>query len=184
MNTNINNMRMDKPAGIVLAGGRSSRMGTSKALLKYRGASLVEHMRRLLRQAGCNTVYISGSVPGYDHIPDVVPHEGPARAMGSLLQNFSGVHDRLLFVPVDMPLIPVKALETLLHYKESAFFAGYFLPACLATGVAGDGGGSVKELLVRCRAAAVTLPPVFDRGMGNFNTKEEWEELIHESAHG
>ena len=51
---------MDKTAGIVLAGGRSSRMGTSKALLRYKDRPLIEHMQNLLHQAGLDDVYISG----------------------------------------------------------------------------------------------------------------------------
>jgi molybdenum cofactor guanylyltransferase len=39
---------MDRFAGILLAGGRSSRMGVSKAHLEWNGMPLVEHMARML----------------------------------------------------------------------------------------------------------------------------------------
>lgn len=175
---------MGNVAGIVLAGGKSSRMGTSKALLDYNGKPLVEHMSGLLRQAGCAGIYISGTVSGYDCIADTVPHEGPARAMTDLLAMFTGRYSRLLFVPVDMPLIPVKALDMLLRYKGSVFFAGHPLPVCLAAGIRRDGAQSVKDLLVQCRAAVLDLPPVFESGMRNFNTREEWEPIANESAYG
>lgn len=181
---NIKNMRMDKAAGIVLAGGISARMGSSKALLDYHGKPLVEHMTGLLKQAGCIDAYVGGAVPGYDCIPDAVPHEGPARAMIEMLSQFAEKYNRLLFVPVDMPLIPVKALDMLLRHEGSVFFAGHPLPACLATGVAGGGGKSVKELLVQCQAAALDLLPVFEAGMKNCNTREEWEAITNESAYG
>ena len=57
-------MVRNKIAGIVLAGGKSSRMGQNKALLSYRGQPLIEHMQRLIGQAGLQDVYISGDVPG------------------------------------------------------------------------------------------------------------------------
>ena len=171
------NTHMDNVAGIVLAGGKSSRMGTCKALLGYDGRPLVEHMSQLLQQAGCEHVYISGAVPGYECIPDITPFDGPAQAMAAMLMRFKGVHSRLLFVPVDMPLIHVNVLKNLLSYEKDAFYANHPLPACLATGAIEGGMCSVKDLLLLRRAEGVPLPLKFRRCMSNCNTKEEWEAL-------
>lgn len=46
--------------GVVLAGGRSSRMGSDKALLNWQGRPLIEHMRALRLSAGAGQVLFSG----------------------------------------------------------------------------------------------------------------------------
>jgi molybdopterin-guanine dinucleotide biosynthesis protein A len=171
-------MRADKEktAGVVLAGGKSSRMGRSKALMEYRGYPLVKHMTELLRQAGCGTVHISGDVPGYDGIPDAVRHDGPGRAMIDLLRRFQSDYERLLFVPVDMPLIEINALRHLINQNGSVYYRDHPLPACLTTGDFGF-SGSVRGVLASAGAQAANLPPAWEGGMANINTQKQWEEL-------
>ena len=164
-------------AGIVLAGGQSSRMGTSKALLDYHGKPLIEHMIELLRQAGCDDVHISGDVPGYRGIPDAVRHDGPARAMLALLRHFKDHYERLLFVPVDMPLIAVNSLRHLMSQNGSVFYNAYPLPACLNTTGFFPSCDSVRDVLVAVGAKEIELPQEWESGMANINTKKEWENL-------
>ena len=164
-------------AGIVLAGGQSSRMGTSKALLDYHGKPLIEHMINLLRQAGCVDVHISGDVPGYRGIPDAVRHDGPARAMLALLRHFKDHYERLLFVPVDMPLIAVNSLRHLMSQNGSVFYNAYPLPACLNTMGISPSCDSVREVLASAAAKGIDLPQEWAGGMANINTKKEWENI-------
>jgi molybdopterin-guanine dinucleotide biosynthesis protein A len=171
-------------AGIVLAGGKSSRMGANKALMLYRGRPLVAHISALLAEAGCAQVYISGEVPGYGGIADAAPHSGPAAAMADLLQSMESRHERLLFVPVDMPLIQVKSLRHLMSYDSGAHYRNYPLPACVVTGglapcasASEPACRSVKEVLASAGTRAIALPPEWEEGMANINTKEQWEEM-------
>lgn len=168
----------EKIAGIVLAGGRSSRMGENKALLHYCGRPLVDHMANILRQAGCENVHISGAVPGHAGIPDGSPHSGPARAIGELLRRFSGHYDALLFMPVDMPLMTVDALKCLLAAGSNAYFSGHPLPALLKAGVALPVCDAVHELLQAAGAKAIPLPLEMESVMTNVNTKEEWRKFV------
>lgn len=168
----------DRIGGIVLAGGRSSRMGRDKALLLHAGRPLVVHMSDLLRQAGCASVEIAGAVAGHEGIPDDVPHSGPAQAMRDLLRRFADRYERLVFVPVDMPLLAADALRHLIACGVSACFAGHPLPAVLKTGAIADPPfPSVQALLTAAGALSLPLPPLWAGSMANINTPAEWEAL-------
>lgn len=164
-------------AGIVLAGGQSSRMGENKALLPYRGRPLVLHMKDLLRQAGCAQVHISGSVPGYDGIIDKSPDEGPGRAIANLLAHFHGVYDGLLIVPVDMPLLTGDILKMLVAAGGNAHFRDHQFPVLLQPCPKPPDGRSVFAVLEALCTALVDFPAGQEDAFANINTKEQWESL-------
>ena len=74
-----------EPSGFVLAGGLSSRMGRDKALLPYRGKTLVEHVAETVSEAlpeSSRPVAIIGDPGRYGNLgypvhPDSVPGCGP-----------------------------------------------------------------------------------------------------------
>ena len=104
----------------VLAGGQSSRMGRDKAALPFRGTTLLEYQVRKLCLLGIEDVMISGSslpVSGARFVPDVYPGHGPLSGIHACLA--SAKHDSVLFLSVDTPLIPIKALLALLDAHTS-----------------------------------------------------------------
>lgn len=86
-----------------------------------------------------------------------------------------GRYRRLLFVPVDMPLIESGALRGLLEKEGSVYYEGYPLPACIVTGDKEDSARSVRELLESRGAQAISFLPAWEEGMANLNTQQEWE---------
>jgi molybdopterin-guanine dinucleotide biosynthesis protein A len=81
-------MSLDAYSAIVLAGGRSSRMGTDKAALAWNGASLIQHMVAQLRRRFCEVIIVSrpdqaGAVSdvGARVVFDDEPFEGPVKAL-------------------------------------------------------------------------------------------------------
>lgn len=105
---------MDDVVGVVLAGGRSSRMGTEKGLLPLGGIPLVERaVARLRPQVGKVIVSANGDPGRFSGlaapvVPDVVPGCGP---LGGLL---SGLHwarsagaPFVLTVACDTPFFPL-----------------------------------------------------------------------------
>ena len=99
--------------GAVLAGGKSSRMGTDKSLVQLGGVRLIERAVETLRQV-CTEVVILGSNPALEIygplVPDLHPGCGPLGGIEAAL-----AHSRLewnLLLPVDMPFVPTALLRS------------------------------------------------------------------------
>ena len=64
-------------SGFVLAGGGSTRMGRNKALLPFRGITLVEHVAGIVRQAAGSVTLIGDPVQlghlGLPVVSDLLP---------------------------------------------------------------------------------------------------------------
>ena len=94
-------------SGFILAGGKSSRMGTDKALLMFQGKPLLEHMISLIKPL-CDKVAISGqnsdySSLGIELVPDLYSDCGPISGIYSVLKY--SVSDWNLLVSVDVPFV-------------------------------------------------------------------------------
>ncbi len=163
--------------GVVLAGGKSSRMGANKALFDYNGVPLIEHMTGLLERTGVENIVISGAVDGYDVIADAEEHGGPAAAILNVFENLPDA-DAALAVPVDMPLLDPAVLNILMRHPGGAWFDGYPLPALIARrdGVALQ-RRSMRALLEATGAQPLDLPKEYEAAMANINTPEDWAEV-------
>ena len=113
--------------GVVLAGGRSRRMGRDKALLQYGASTLLQHQVSTLGQV-CVRVVISGEYAGYDCVRDIRPGLGPLSGMHAVAREFES--HALLFLPVDMPAMTAQALQKLLVHGGPCHFDRQPLP-CL-----------------------------------------------------
>ena len=121
--------------GVVLAGGRSQRMGVDKARLLWRGRTLLEHATGMLREAGCSRVLVSGDYPGYACVPDQFPDRGPLGGLASIVGHAGEA--RWLVVAIDQPLLDASMLRALLVGLETgmalrAEHVGEFGPHALA----------------------------------------------------
>ena len=98
-------------AGFVLAGGRSSRMGEDKALVRLGGQPLVVHALDILRGAGLTASLAGGSsalAAFAPLVPDSQPGLGPLAGICAALASTSA---RLaVFLPIDLPLLPVSLI--------------------------------------------------------------------------
>jgi len=115
--------------GVVLAGGKSLRMGRDKAGLAFRGRSLLDHMLDLLAQGGVHPSIVSGQYADYPCVPDAFPDGGPIAGMLAVAEALPG--RRLLFVPIDMPLLDPRLIRRLLTEAVDAVcvrFEDYALP--------------------------------------------------------
>jgi len=98
--------------GFVLAGGKSSRMGEDKALLRFCGRPMVEIAVEKLR-GFCAEVTIAGNREDLAGFAPVVMEArvgiGPAAGIEAGL--LASKQEWAMFMPVDVPLIPGKLLR-------------------------------------------------------------------------
>ncbi len=98
--------------GFVLAGGGSTRMGEDKALLRLGGRPMVEIAVETLRSL-CENVSIAGNRPDLSGLAAVVLETrkgwGPAAGIEAGLR--AAKSGWVMFVPVDVPLVPGSLLR-------------------------------------------------------------------------
>jgi molybdopterin-guanine dinucleotide biosynthesis protein A len=105
--------------GFVLAGGRSSRMGTDKALVQLDGQPLVARAVRILQEAGL-TAFMAGGQPALADLAPLVqdrqPGLGPLSGICAALASASARY--AVFLPVDLPLLPASLVVHLLRHAR------------------------------------------------------------------
>lgn len=110
----------------LLAGGKSSRMGTPKALLKYKGETFIRRSLDALRKVSGKTVLLgptevlSKSVKA-ESLPDAPGVRGP---MAGILSAFRwNPENAWIISAVDMPLMDAKAWNWLLGQRRPGAWA-------------------------------------------------------------
>ncbi len=101
--------------GLVLSGGKSSRMGKDKSALKVGKGTMLEHSIDMLNAVNLDKVVVSGA--DFD-IPDLMPNKGPVGGIYSAVQHLSlspGVI--ILVIPNDMPLLRPDLLQLLIQHS-------------------------------------------------------------------
>ena len=109
-------MNIEKISAIILAGGRSSRMGTDKADLELKGQTLLNLTVEKVHRLGISDIIISGcsNCPaGTRYAPDLIPDRGPLSGIHAGLKQIR--NKCALVLPVDMPLIPEETLKLLIE---------------------------------------------------------------------
>lgn len=106
-------------AAFLLAGGKSSRMGTDKALIEFRGQTLLARGLHTLA-ATCGDVTIVGhqeTLAGHASvISDIFPGCGPLSGIHTALRHTSA--ELNLVLAVDMPFVQVGLLQFLLQTAQ------------------------------------------------------------------
>ena len=108
---------MEPTTGIILTGGQSSRMGTDKALIKWKGITFLERIISNLEPV-CRNILIVGERPEYhgygvEVIPDLIENVGP---LGGILTGLKhSDHNTNFFLPCDMPFLGPELIENILE---------------------------------------------------------------------
>ncbi|MGN6569564.1 MAG: NTP transferase domain-containing protein [Flavipsychrobacter sp.] len=116
--------------GLVLAGGKSSRMGQDKSMITWHGKAQCYTMADMLSQL-CNNVYISCR-PGqkdqldnsYNTLEDAYTDLGP---YGAILSAFKFQPDvAWLITACDLPLLDIATLQYLIEHRDTSKIATTF----------------------------------------------------------
>ncbi len=110
--------------GIILAGGKSRRMGTDKGLLLFRGKPLVQYSIELLNKF-CSRILISSNNPeynsfGYELVGDQLAGAGPMAGIAACLAQSSTEVN--LVLSCDMPLVDPVIFQMLLKLSDDYTF--------------------------------------------------------------
>ena len=174
--------------GVVLAGGKSSRMGKDKALLELDGESMLKRCSTIFENLGAERVIVCRNEFTTDYLPDVYPHLGP----------LSGIHAALfdtelpvLVMPVDMPLADVELLSPILQAGLASHSVAYYqahplpifipnsketrkyLERCLSQNDGDKTKTSIKRFL--SFVGGVVLTPDNEEKLANANTPDQWQ---------
>ncbi len=109
-------------AGIILAAGASSRIGSPKALLEYRGESFIQRLVRVLSPVcgrvivvlGYHAAEIRPGIPGSAVVTiNPAPERGQLSSLQTALAVLPADTDGFLFTPVDSPAVESETVERL-----------------------------------------------------------------------
>ena len=106
--------------GIILAGGKSSRMGTEKGLIIYKNKPFVEHIIEAMSPLVDNIIIISNNKAyesfGFKCYEDLIKNTGPLAGIYTGLR-YSKTENNLI-VSCDVPLINTVILQKLTDQKN------------------------------------------------------------------
>ena len=142
-------MSSPRVIGLILAGGRSQRMGQDKAFVSLAGRPLIEHViARLAPQV--DTLVISSNAPRENfaafHLPVLADihggFRGPLAGVHAVLVTYPD--DIVISVAVDLPLLPLDLVEQLKQSWEGTRCR--YAAAHDSRDDARDGGGTTPRM--------------------------------------
>ncbi|SDF09898.1 molybdenum cofactor guanylyltransferase [Cellulophaga baltica] len=189
---------IDKLYGLVLSGGKSTRMGTDKGLITYHGIPQRDYIYKLLEEV-CDATFLSiredqaATIPeNFQIITDENKFKGPFNGILSAHKKYPKV--AWLVLACDLPLIDVKALKELIQARDTTKLATSFAlkenplpePLCAlweaeglkaAVDYMNSGEGSCpRKFLIRNDVSLVF--PSDEKVLLNANSVSEYEEAL------
>ena len=186
---------------LILAGGRSYRMGTDKASLKRPdGQTQLEYLITQAKALNCKNLLISSrqdyKIGQTLWVKDRYPNQGPIAGIDSAINRLASLYpeipsgsqrEKLLIIPCDMPYITIEILQKLLDAPFSnTAYASYF-PCILnitheLTNYLSDSmlnpkaNRSVKELHAKVSTSFIEHTDA--QALSSTNTPEDWRLFI------
>jgi len=108
--------------GIILSGGKSTRMGENKSLMNLGDNTVIERVVELMQSLFSDVILITNSTEEYKflNIPmfeDIYKHRGPIAGVHSGLLNSTTENN--FIISCDIPLMTSEIIEYLVNYKTT-----------------------------------------------------------------
>jgi molybdopterin-guanine dinucleotide biosynthesis protein A len=185
---------IEKATAIIMAGGRSTRMGTDKSMLPIEGRPIIKGICE--RLSTCfEQILISADNKekyeflGYEVIPDKIPGQGPLMGIASALEASS--NELNFIVACDIPHIELGHVRRIISEAADGeydivvpvagdgqyepLFAVYRKSALRAVNkVLSSGGRKISDVFAFCKVKKIDL----GENLVNLNTTAEYEEFI------
>jgi len=105
---------MSEISAYIIAGGKSSRMGSDKGMLPLNETVFIEHIVNALEEASIKNITIVSSNTAYDflncnRIEDIIPDKGPVGGIFTALSHSKT--KQTLILSVDIPLISADIIK-------------------------------------------------------------------------
>lgn len=185
--------------GVILAGGKSRRMGTAKALLKLRGVPLIQHVAALMAKTFSSVVIIADNGAEYAFLnlptyPDVKKNCGPLGGIHSAFVNTDA--EKIFVVSCDEPFISKDLVEYVCEFGAQTeikvpsirgnveplcgLYSRTILPAVEKAISLND--LKVKHLLLQCHTTTIPISPALpfykEHLFANLNEPSDFESAL------
>jgi len=107
--------------GVILSGGKSSRMGVNKALLKFGSRTIIKSISELMKSIFSEVIIITNSPVEYKHLhlplfEDIFKWQGPLAGIHSALIN--STTEKIFVLSCDVPLMSREMIEYICKFKS------------------------------------------------------------------
>jgi molybdenum cofactor guanylyltransferase len=189
-------------SGIILAGGRNTRMGLDKATLRWGDSDMLRHIIQVLQHVCQDIIVVSNSPRPLDAairvVADIIPGQGPLSGIHAGLK--AAQHHYAFVVGCDMPFIQAGPVRLLLkkcpgwdavvpvHAGRQQPLHAVYSKACIPVieTLLAEGNCRVAALLdmVCCLRVAARGLPATDEQINafiNINTDEDYQQALAHS---
>ena len=183
--------------GIILAGGKSSRMGTDKGLLLYQGEPFIQYSINALQPIVGEIIIVTNS-PAYDvfkgrRVSDIIENVGPLSGVYTGLKHSNTSYN--LVLSCDIPLIKTKVLEKITDHIDEQHdiiqvtsngvimpLIAFYNKRCEEQlfALLNKGERRMKTLTESLEVKTIELTPEWSHYTANINTPEELKSIIYE----
>jgi len=186
--------------GIILAGGKSTRMGRDKGFVKYNNKPFIQHIIHALQPLVDEIIIVSNN-PDYDvfklkRIDDIIKDAGPLAGIYTGL--YHSKTEKNLVLSCDIPLINQGVLEQLISQSNEeidviqtesqgktmpliALYNKRCTSTCLALLESGE--RRLRFLINQLKSKTIVLDDTLEKHTANINSQSDLKELNDEFKH-